>query len=106
MKIYEVQQTYLILSQAQLEGLKTDEKYKVISAARELKKHTKDFEDFISETQSKVSDEKEQRTILEKEAAKEIEVSIEKVGKEVFDKLLEKNNWNVAQIMLLEDNLK
>lgn len=106
MKIYEVQQTYLILSQAKLDGLTTEEKYKVITAARSFKDKAKEFEDFIKDTQEKVTDEKEQNEILQKEAAKDIEINAEKVGKETFDKLIDKNPWNVAQIMMLEDNVK
>ena len=36
MKKYEVQQGYIILSQAKLDGLTTEEKHNVISVARKM----------------------------------------------------------------------
>lgn len=105
MKIIEAQQGFIILSQAKLDGLTTEQKYKVLKVARTLKQTAKEFEDFIKDTQEKVTDTKEQNEILSKEAEKEIDVSFDKLG-ETFDKMLEHNSWNVAQVMLLEDILK
>ena len=105
MKVIEAQQGFIILSQAKLEGLTTEQKYKVLKVARTLKQAAKDFEDFIKDTQEKVTDTKEQNKILSKEAEKEIEVKVEKLG-ETFDKLLEVNSWNVSQAILLEDLIK
>lgn len=105
MKVIEAQQGFIILSQAKLEGLTTEQKYKVLKVARTLKQTAKDFEDFIKDTQEKVTDTKEQNEILSKEAEKEIEVTVEKLG-DTFDKLLEANSWNVSQSMLMEDLIK
>ena len=105
MKVIEAQQAFIILSQAKIEGLTVEQKYKVMNVARTLKSHAKDFEDFIKDTQEKVTDAKEQNAILTKEAEREIEVTFEKLG-DMFDKLLEVNGWNVTQSMLLEDLIK
>lgn len=105
MKVIEAQQGFIILSQAKLDGLTTEQKYKVLKVARTLKQTAKEFEDFIKDTQEKVTDTKEQNEILSKEAEKEIEVNVEKLG-DTFDKLLEANSWNVSQTMLLEDLIK
>lgn len=107
MKIFNAQQVYMLLSQAKLDNLTTDEKYKVIKSAREFKKITTEFEDFIKETQEnkELTDEAEVRNILEKEATREVEIKVEPLG-EIFNKLLESNNWNVGQIIMLEDYIK
>lgn len=105
MKVIEAQQGFIILSQAKLDGLTTEQKYKVLKVARTLKQSAKDFEDFIKDIQEKVTDAKEQNEILSKEAEKEIDVKIEELG-ETFDKLLEVNSWNVSQAILLEDLIK
>lgn len=105
MKTIEAQQGFIILSQAKLDGLTTEQKYKVLKVARILKQTAKDFEDFIKDTQERVTEIKEQNEILSKEADKEIDVKIEKLG-ETFDKLLEVNSWNVSQAILLEDLIK
>lgn len=105
MKIIEAQQGFIVLSQAKLEGLTTEQKYKVLKVARTLKQTAKDFEDFIKDTQEKVTETKEQNEILSKEAEKEIEITVEKLG-DTFDKLLEANSWNVSQAILLEDLIK
>lgn len=102
MKTIEAQQGYLALSQAKLDGLTTEQKYKVLKIARALKQSAKDFEDFIKDVQEKVTDVREQNKILSKEADRDVEINIEKLG-EVFDKLLEVNDWNVAQTLLLDD---
>lgn len=107
MKIFMVQQVYLLLGKAELEGLTIDDKYKVIILAREFKKVAQDFEDFIKESQERITDAKELNSVIEKEATREIEVSAEKLGKEVFDKLLNANpKWNVSQILMLEEYIK
>lgn len=105
MKVIEAQQAFIIISQAKIEGLTVEQKYKVMNVARTLKSHAKDFEDFIKDTQEKVTDAKEQNEIFQKEAEREIEVTFERLG-ETFDKLLEVNGWNVTQAMLLEDLIK
>lgn len=105
MKVIEAQQGFIILSQAKLEGLTTEQKYKVLKVARTLKQTAKDFEDFIKDTQEKVTEIKEQNEILSKEAEREIDIKIENLG-EIFDKLLEVNSWNVSQAILLEDLIK
>lgn len=106
MKIIEVQQGFIILSQAKIQGLTTEQTYKVLDVARTLKKTSKEFEDFIKDVQEKITDPKEQNEILSKEAEKEVDIKIEKLGKEPFDKLLELNSWNVSQAMLLEDLIR
>lgn len=105
MKNYEAQQAFIILSQAKLDGLTTEEKHKVINVARSLKKSAKDFEDFIKDTQEKVTDKAEAGQIINAEAEKEIEATFDRLG-DTFDKMLEHNSWNVAQMMLLEDMIK
>lgn len=105
MKKYEVQQGYIILSQAKLDGLTTEEKHNVISVARKMKSQATEFEEFIKDTQERISDKKEAGEIINKEAEKDIEIDIPKLGG-VFDKMLEHNSWNVAQTMLLEDLIK
>lgn len=105
MKTYEVQQGYIILSQAKLEGLSTEEKYKVISVARKMKAQATEFQEFIRDTQERVSDKREAEEIINKEAEMNIKIEIPKLGN-LFDKMLEHNSWNVAQIMLLEDLIK
>ena len=57
MKKYEVQQGYIILSQAKLDGLTTEEKHNVISVARKMKSQATEFEDFIKDTQERVREE-------------------------------------------------
>lgn len=106
MKIIEVQQGFIILSQAKIQGLTTEQTYKVLDVARTLKKTSKEFEDFIKDVQEKITDPKEQNEILSKEAEKEVDIKIEKLGKETFDKLLDLNSWNVSQAMLLEDLIR
>lgn len=106
MKLYEVQQAYVVASKAELKGLTTDEKYKLIKNVRELKSKVNEFEEFIKDTQDKVTNVEEQNAILNKEAIKDVEVNIEKMGKESFDKMLENNEWNATQAVLMEDLLK
>lgn len=107
MKVFEAQQSYYLLSQAKLDGLTTDEKYKVLSVARSFKALAKDFEDFIKDTQEgEVKDKNEQNKIISAEAERVIEKSSAVLEATVFDKLLEANAWNVAQVMLLEDCIK
>lgn len=105
MKKYEARQAYIILSQAKLDGLTAEEKRKVINVARSMKKASDDFEDFIKETQEKVKDAGEANTIISQEAETEAKLNIEKLG-ETFDKMVDNNSWNVAQIILLEDFVK
>lgn len=105
MKIYEAQQGFIVLSQAKLDGLSTEEKHKVIKVARSLKSVAKEFEEFITDTQERVADKVEASKIIESEANKETEVEIEKLG-DTMDKMMDHNSWNVAQIMLLEDLVK
>lgn len=105
MKLVIAHQIYLILGQAELKGLTSDEKYKVITLAREFKKVSQEFEDFIKDTQESVKDRVELNSIIEKEADKNITISSDKLGN-IFDKLMDSNNWNVAQILMLEDNIK
>lgn len=105
MKIFIIQQLYIMLSSTKLEGLTIDEKYKVLNVARELKKVSKEFEDFIKDSQESIKDNKELNMIIEREATREIEIKIDKLGK-TFDKLLEHNDWNVSQVLMLEENLK
>lgn len=106
MKLYEVQQAYVVAAKAELKGLTTDEKYKLIKNVRELKSKVNDFEEFIKDTQEKVTNVEEQNAILNKEATKDVEVNIEKMGKESFDKMLENNEWNATQACLMEDLFK
>lgn len=106
MKIYEAQQCYLLLAQAQVDGLSTDEVYNVIKATRSLKGVATNFDDFVKDTKEKVTDKKQQEEIVQKEYVKDVEVEVEKLGKEIFDKLIKANKWSVGQIMMLEDNVK
>lgn len=105
MKAYEVQQGYIILSQAKMDGLNTEEKYRVIDVARKLKTYANEFEEFVKETQSKISDSKEANEIIGIEAEKVVELDIPKLGS-IFDKMIEHNSWNVAQAILMEDLIK
>ena len=105
MKKYEVQQGFIILSQAKLDGLTTEEKHNVISVARKMKSQATEFEEFIKDTQERVSDKKEAGEIINKEAEKDIEIDIPKLGG-VFDKMLEHNSWNVAQTMFVDSKTK
>lgn len=105
MKLYEVQQAYVVAAKAELKGLTTDEKYKLIKNVRELKSKVNDFEEFIKDTQEKVTNVEEQNAILNKEATKDVEVNIEKMG-EAFDKMLENNEWNATQASLMMDLFK
>lgn len=105
MKVIEAQQAFIILSQAKIDGLTTEQKYKVLDVARALKNPSSEFEDFIKDAQEKVNDAKEQNAILTKEAEKQIDVEFQKLG-DTFDKLMEINSWNVSQAMLLRDLIK
>ena len=105
MKVIEAQQAFIIISQAKIDGLTTEQKYKVLDVARALKKPSSEFEEFIKDTQEKVKDAKEQNAILTKEAERQIEVEFPKLG-DTFDKLMEINSWNVSQAMLLSDLIK
>lgn len=105
MKVIEAQQAFVTLSKAKMDGLTTEEKYKVLNAARKLKSASLEFDEFIKDTQEKVPDQKEQNQILSKKAEEEITIEIEKLG-DVFDKLMEVNSWNVSQAMVLEDVIK
>lgn len=105
MKVVEVQQGYIVLSHADITGLTVDEKYKVMNIARVLKKHAKEFEEFIKDTQEKIPNTREQNAILDKEAEREINLEFDSLGKTLFNKLLEINKWNVTQAVLMEDLL-
>lgn len=107
MKIFECQQLYLILGKAELDNMSVDEKYKVITLAREFKKISQDFEDFIKDSQENIKDSSELNLVIDKEANRSIETSYTKLSKEVFDKLITSNTkWNVAQLLMLEDFIK
>lgn len=105
MTILTAHQIYLLLGSATLSGLTSDEKYKVITLAREFKKVSKNFEDFIKDTQESVKNSVELNSIIEKEATKSIELDINKIDK-IFDKLVDNNNWNISQILMLEEYIK
>lgn len=105
MKVLEAQKAFVTLSQSKMDGLTTEEKYKVLNAARKLKAASLEFEEFIKDTQEKVPDQKEQNQILSKKADEEITIEIEKLG-DTFDKLMGANNWDVSQAMVLEDVIK
>ena len=105
MKLYEARYIYPILAGAHLTGMTAEQKYKVINLTREVKKPCMEFDEFINDTRDKVSEEKELSEILNKEASKEIEMKFEKLG-EVFDKLIEANDWTVNDISLLEELVK
>lgn len=105
MKLLIAHQIYLLIGSAKLNGLTSDEKYKVITLAREFKKVSQEFEDFIKDTQENVKDRVELNSIIEKEADKNIDINIEKLGS-IFDKFIDANDWNVAQILMLEENIK
>lgn len=106
MKNYEAQQCYLLLVQAQVDGLSTDEIYKVINTTRSLKGVATNFDDFVKDTKEKVIDKKQQDEIIQKEYVKDVEVEVEKLGKEIFDKLIKANKWSVGQITMLYDYIK
>lgn len=106
MKNYEAQQCYLLLVQAQVDGLSTDEVYKVINTTRSLKGVATNFDDFVKDTKEKVTDKKQQDEIIQKEYLKDVEVEVEKLGKEIFDKLIKANKWSVGQITMLYDYIK
>lgn len=105
MKIFIAQQIYMLLSPAKLTGLSLEEKYKVITLARVFKKVAQEFEDFIKDSQENISDKVELNSIIEKEATQEVDINYDKLG-EVFDKLISSNDWNVAQILMLEEYIK
>lgn len=105
MKVLEAQKAFVALSQSKMDGLTTEEKYKVLNSARKLKLISLEFEEFIRDTQEKVPDLKEQNKIISKKAEEEVTIEIEKIGG-TFDKLMGVNNWDVSQAMALEDVIK
>lgn len=105
MKLYEARYIYQLLAGAHLTGMTAEQKYKVIDLMVEVKKPCMEFEEFIKDTKEKVSDEKELTEILNKEASKTIELKFEKLG-EVFDKLIEANDWTVNDISLMKELVK
>lgn len=105
MKLYEARYIYQLLAGAHLTGMTAEQKYKVIDLMVEVKKPFMEFDEFIKDTREKVSDEKELTEILNKEASKDIELKFEKLG-EVFDKLIEANDWTVNDISLLKELVK
>lgn len=105
MKLYEARYIYQLLAGAHLTGMTAEQKYKVIDLMVEVKKPFMEFDEFIKDTREKVSDEKELAEILNKEASKDIELKFEKLG-EVFDKLIEANDWTVNDISLLKELVK
>lgn len=106
MKVFELNQGYMVACASTLDGLETADKYKVIKAVRALKKVADDFNGFVEQTKESEKTEKEQIKIIDAEANREIEIpAFDKIKPEAFEKMMSVNSWNVAQAMYMQDLL-
>lgn len=106
MKVFEAQQTFILLNKADFgKDMTTDEAHKVMSAYRVFKETAKAFDEFIEDSREKIKDEKELASVLQKEAEREVTLEYERLGS-VFDKLRAANGWNIGQAAALEDVLR
>lgn len=105
MNVFTITQVYNLLSSSKMNSLDASEKYKVIKAARALKNVSDDYQSFVETAKEKAKDDTELTEIVSKEAMREIELEVEKIG-EIFDKLMKDNEWTVGQTIILEDLIK
>lgn len=107
MKTIEAINLYKALFNVKSDKLNGDDKHKLITNFRALKKVATDFQDFIEDTRNTIDGEKEINEVCNKEAMKEIEVNIEKMGDEAFSALVDSNpEWTLGQISDFEDILR
>lgn len=107
MKTIEAVNLYRILDGAKPTKMNSDDKHKLITNFLSLKKIATDFQEFVDTTRSSIEDEKEINMVCNKEAMKEIEVNIKKMGNEAFNALVDSNpDWTLGQISYIGDILK
>lgn len=121
---------YRHINSAKLTKMETPERFALILITRQLKKVATEFDDFFKDVQEKMKPEgfdaiaekvqgkkelspeeiaawnkynKDINDSLKGELDKEIELDFEPLGKEAFEKFIESNDFNVSEILAVED---
>lgn len=121
---------YRLINPAKLTKMETSERFALILITRQLKKVATDFDDFLKDVQEKMKPEgfdaiaekvqgrkeltpeetaawnkyhKDINDSLKGELDKEMELDFEPLGKESFEKFIESNDFNVSEILAIED---
>ena len=105
MRVFEITQVYSLLTGSKMNSLDSNEKYKVIKVAEDLKKVSEDYQSFIESAKEKAKDDAELNEIVSKEAMRDCQLDIEKIG-DTFDKLMKENDWTIGQTLVLKELLK